>query len=126
GADFDAIHIRIENGYYHFDVKTPDGIFHDFSLKLPGRHNVENATAAIAVALYLQVPIEQIKHALADFMGVKRRFNRWDIKGKVYIDDYAHHPTELNAVIGSVKDMFPGKKILGVFQPHLFTRTRDF
>lgn len=126
GADIDAIHIRIENGYYHFDVKTPDGIFPDFSLKLPGRHNVENATAAIAVALYLQVPIEQIKHALADFMGVKRRFNRWDIKGKVYIDDYAHHPTELNAVIGSVKDMFPGKKILGVFQPHLFTRTRDF
>jgi UDP-N-acetylmuramate--alanine ligase len=126
GADFDAINIRIENGYYHFDVKTPEGVFPDFSLKLPGRHNVENATAAIAVALYLQVPIEQIKHALADFTGVKRRFNRWDIKGKVYIDDYAHHPTELNAVISSVKDMFPGKKILGVFQPHLFTRTRDF
>jgi UDP-N-acetylmuramate--alanine ligase len=126
GADFDAINIRIENGIYHFDVQTPHGLIPDFSLKLPGRHNVENATAAIAVALYLEVPADQIKFALADFLGVKRRFNRWDINGKVYIDDYAHHPTELNAVLRSLKDMFPGKKILGVFQPHLFSRTRDF
>lgn len=126
GADFDAVNIRIIDGYYHFDVQTPDGLLEDFTLKHPGRHNVENATAAIAVALYLEVPVEKIRHALADFMGVKRRFNRWDINGKVYIDDYAHHPTELNALTGSLKDMFPGKKVLGVFQPHLYTRTRDF
>ncbi len=126
GADFDAVNIRIENGIYHFDLNTPAGVYENFELKLPGKHNVENATAAIAVALHLQVPVAKIKQALEDFRGVKRRFNRWDIKGKIYIDDYAHHPTELNAVISSVKEMFPEKKILGVFQPHLFTRTRDF
>ena len=126
GADIDAINIRIENGIYHFDVQTPDQLFADFSLKLPGRHNVENTTAAIAVSLYLGIPYKIIRKAVAEFMGVKRRFNRWDFNGKVYIDDYAHHPTELNAVIQSVKDMFPGKKVLGVFQPHLFSRTRDF
>lgn len=126
GAEIDAINIRIENGIYHFDVQTPEGLFRDFSLKLPGRHNVENATAAIAVSLYLGIPFETIQKALAEFLGVKRRFNRWDFNDKIYIDDYAHHPTELNAVIRSIKDMFPGKKVLGVFQPHLFTRTRDF
>lgn len=125
-ADFDAVNIGIENGIYCFDLKTSEGIFENFELKLPGKHNVENATAAIAVALYLKVPVEKIKQALKNFNGVKRRFNRWNINGKVYIDDYAHHPTELNAVISSVKEMFPEKKILGVFQPHLFTRTRDF
>lgn len=126
GADFDAVNIRIENGIYHFDLKTPECVIDNFILKLPGKHNVENATAAIAVALYLKVPVEKIKIALKEFRGVKRRFNRWDINGKVYIDDYAHHPTELNAVIHSLKEMFPGKKVLGVFQPHLFSRTRDF
>lgn len=126
GADFDAENIRIENGIYRFDVKTPDATFRDFVLKLPGKHNVENAVAAIAVALYLKIPAEKIRSGLENFIGVKRRFNRWDINGKVYIDDYAHHPTELNAVIHSVKEMFPGKKVLGVFQPHLFSRTRDF
>jgi len=126
GADFDAVNIEIKNGIYHFDIQTPDNILRDFVLKLPGKHNVENATAAVAVAIYLKLPVERIKSALGNFIGVKRRFNRWDINGKTYIDDYAHHPTELNAVIHSVKDMFPGKKILGVFQPHLFSRTRDF
>ncbi len=126
GADFDAVNIRIENRIYHFDLNTPNGVHKNFELKLPGKHNVENATAAISVALYLGIPVEKIQNALKDFNGVKRRFNRWDINGKVYIDDYAHHPTELNAVIASVREIFPGKKILGVFQPHLFTRTRDF
>lgn len=126
GADYDAFNIRIIDGFYHFDVKTPNGIKEDFTLKHPGKHNVENATAAIAVALYMKVPVEKIKSALENFHGVKRRFNRWDINGKVYIDDYAHHPIELNALTGSLKEMFPGKRILGVFQPHLYTRTRDF
>lgn len=125
-ADFDAVNIRIINGYYHFDVQTKDALYVDFTLKHPGKHNVENATAAIAVSLYLGIPLEKIKKALENFHGVKRRFNRWDIGKKVYIDDYAHHPTELNALIGSLKEMFPNKKILGVFQPHLYSRTRDF
>ncbi|SMC87789.1 UDP-N-acetylmuramate--L-alanine ligase [Moheibacter sediminis] len=127
GADYDAINIKIENGIYHFEVKTPDGeLLKNFKLQLPGKHNVENATAAIAVADYMKVPAHKIAYGLENFIGVKRRFNRWDINGKIYIDDYAHHPTELNAVTHSVREMFPGKKVLGVFQPHLFTRTRDF
>lgn len=126
GADFDAVNIRIENGDYHFDVKTLNETYENFILKLPGKHNVENAVAAIAVSIYLKIPLHKIKFALENFAGVKRRFNRWDYDDKIYIDDYAHHPTELNAVIQSVKEMFPGKKVLGVFQPHLFSRTRDF
>lgn len=125
-ADYDAFNIRIIDGFYHFDVKTPKGIYKNFTLKHPGIHNVENATAAIAVADYLKVPENKIKLALENFLGVKRRFNRWDIKGKTYIDDYAHHPVELNALTRSLKEMFPDKRILGVFQPHLFSRTRDF
>lgn len=126
GADYDAVNIRIEEGFYYFDVKTPQSVVKNFTLKHPGKHNVENATAAIAVAHYLQIPVEKIKNALNNFMGVKRRFNRWDFSEKVYIDDYAHHPTELNALTDSLKEMFPKKKILGVFQPHLYSRTRDF
>lgn len=127
GADYDAVNLSIENGIYHFDVKTPNGdLLKKFSLQLPGKHNVENATAAIAVAHYMQVPFNKVSYAISNFRGVKRRFNRWDINGKIYIDDYAHHPTELNAVIDAAREMFPGKKVLGVFQPHLFSRTRDF
>lgn len=126
-AGYDAVNIRIENGIYHFEVKTPQGeLLKNFRLQLPGKHNVENATAAIAVAHYMKVPAHKIAFALENFRGVKRRFNRWDFGDKIYIDDYAHHPTELNAVIHSVREMFPGQKVLGVFQPHLFTRTRDF
>lgn len=125
-ADFDAVNIRIENGIYHFDLKTPEDLIENFILKLPGKHNVENAVAAIAVALHLKIPAHKIKYALENFKGIKRRFNRWDFKDKIYIDDYAHHPTELNALTSSVREIFPDKKILGVFQPHLFSRTRDF
>lgn len=126
GADYDAINIRIIDGFYHFDIKTPNRVYEDFTLKHPGKHNVENATVAIAVADYLKIPEEKIKSALENFHGVKRRFNRWDINGKVYIDDYAHHPVELNALTTSLKEMFPEQRILGVFQPHLYSRTRDF
>lgn len=126
GADYDAINIEIQNGIYHFDVQTPTKTLHGFCLQIPGQHNVENATAAIAVADYINVEESKIVHAIGNFIGVKRRFNRWDFKDKVYIDDYAHHPTELNAVTESLKQMFPEKKVLGVFQPHLYSRTRDF
>lgn len=126
GADYDATNVRITAGYYVFDVQTPNGKLVDIKFQLPGRHNMENAVAAIAVADYLGVSSEKIHEALATFIGVKRRFNRFEANGKVYIDDYAHHPTELNAVIQSLRELYPGKKILGVFQPHLFTRTRDF
>ena len=126
GADYDGVNVRIEDGFYVFDVITPNGTLKDIKFQLPGRHNMENAIAAIAVADYLGVSADKIHEALASFIGVRRRFNRFNINGKIYVDDYAHHPTELNAVIGSLKELYPGKKVLGVFQPHLFTRTRDF
>ena len=126
GADYDGVNVRIEDGFYVFDVNTPNGTLKDIKFQLPGRHNMENAVAAIAVADYLGISSEKIHEALASFIGVKRRFNRFMIHNKVYVDDYAHHPTELNAVIRSLKELYPGKKLLGVFQPHLFTRTRDF
>ena len=94
---------------------------------IPGKHNVENAVASVAVAQRMNVYSGNIKNALATFRGVKRRFE-YHVKTTniVYIDDYAHHPEELRACISAVKEMYPQKKVTGVFQPHLFTRTRDF
>ncbi|WP_313374791.1 UDP-N-acetylmuramate--L-alanine ligase [Chishuiella sp.] len=125
-ADYNAYNVRIIDGHYVFDVQTPNGSLKDVGILLPGYHNMENAVGALAVADYMGVPYEKIKEALSTFIGVKRRFNRLEINDKIYIDDYAHHPTELDAAIRSVRELYPGKKILGVFQPHLFTRTRDF
>jgi UDP-N-acetylmuramate--alanine ligase len=93
---------------------------------MPGLHNVENAIAAIAVARMLDIPEEKIKYAFATYSGVKRRFDYQLRSPVVFIDDYAHHPEELRACISSVKDLYPSKKITGIFQPHLFSRTRDF
>lgn len=126
-ADIYACNLRIENSDYCFDVQTPTGLVNNVKVGLPGLHNVENALAAFAVGLELGLSIESIKDGLKSFKGVKRRFE-YQVKTNevVYIDDYAHHPTELKACINSVKMMFPGKKITGIFQPHLFSRTRDF
>ncbi len=125
-ADYNAYNVRIENGHYMFDVKTPRKVYHNVGILLPGRHNMENAVAALAIADYLEVDSEKIILALASFKGVKRRFNRYEINEKIYIDDYAHHPTELDAVISSIRELYPTKKLLVVFQPHLFSRTKDF
>jgi len=126
-ADYYATNIKIENGEYHFDIVTPEREISDVVLGMPGLHNVENAVAAVAVGIELGLSHEQIKAALQSFKGVKRRFE-YHIKNDnvVYIDDYAHHPVELKACISSVRQMYPAKKITGVFQPHLFSRTRDF
>ena len=126
-ADYYATDINIENGEYHFDVVTPKERVKDVVLGMPGLHNVENAVAAIAVGNELGISIPFIVDTLKSFKGVKRRFE-YHIKTDaiVYIDDYAHHPVELNACINSVRDMYPAKKITGVFQPHLYSRTRDF
>ena len=101
-ADYNAYNVRIIDGHYVFDVKTPNGILTDIGILLPGHHNMENAVAALAVADYMGGSHENIKEALSTFIGVKRRFNRFEINGKIFIDDYAHHPTELNAAIRSV------------------------
>ena len=126
-ADYYATNINIENGEYHFDIVTPEERVKDVVLGMPGLHNVENAVAAIAVGMELGISISFILAALKSFKGVKRRFE-YHVKtdAVVYIDDYAHHPVELKACINSVKEMYPAKKITGVFQPHLYSRTRDF
>jgi UDP-N-acetylmuramate--alanine ligase len=126
-ADYYATNINIENGEYHFDVITPKERLKDVVLGMPGLHNVENAVAAIIVGMELGISTSLIVAALKSFKGVKRRFE-YHVKTEsvVYIDDYAHHPVELKACINSVKEMYPAKKITGVFQPHLYSRTRDF
>ncbi|CAM2791347.1 UDP-N-acetylmuramate--L-alanine ligase [Flavobacterium frigoris] len=126
-AVYSAINVRIDNGSYIFDVKTPNGILKDFRFGLPGKHNLMNALMAIAMAINFGTPTDAIAIALASFKGIRRRFS-YQIKTDdlVYIDDYAHHPTEINAVYQAVRELYPDKKILAVFQPHLFSRTKDF
>ncbi len=126
-ADYVATNIRIEEGAYVFDFNSPFGQLSHVRLGLPGRHNVENAVVAMACSLLSGVSINDLPNVLESFKGVARRFDvRFKGESGVYVDDYAHHPTELSACIRSVKELFPNKKIVGVFQPHLFTRTRDF
>jgi len=126
-ADFYPLNIRIKKDHFHYDVQTPLGIIKDITLGVQGKMNLENSIAAIAACALLNVLPEEIKAGLESFEGVKRRFE-YHIKTSklVYIDDYAHHPEELKACINSVKNLYPDKKITGIFQPHLFTRTRDF
>lgn len=118
--------LRIEEGYYRFDLVADGRTVSDLGLGMPGRHNVENAMAAATVALRLGVSPEDLRTGLASFRGVARRFDV-HIRGPqvVYIDDYAHHPAELDACIASVRELYPGRRITGIFQPHLFSRTRD-
>lgn len=119
--------VRVEEGYFVFDFKSPIQNIDNIKFTLPGLHNVENATAAIAVALQIGINGEAVKTALASFKGIKRRFEfvvRND--NTVFIDDYAHHPTELESAIAAARALYPTKRLSGIFQPHLFTRTRDF
>ena len=126
-ADATASNIRIEDGDFYFDFKNGNTHITNIKMGIPGFHNVENAVAATEAALLLDVPAGAVKSALGSFAGVKRRFE-YIIKNdqQVFIDDYAHHPEELRACINSVKKLYPGKKLTTIFQPHLFTRTRDF
>jgi len=126
-ANFKAFNIRIDNGSYIFDVQTPTEILKDLRFGLPGKHNLMNALMALAMAKTYGTPTEAIAKALMSFRGIKRRFS-YQIKTEnlVYIDDYAHHPTEINAVHQAVRELYPNKKIMAVFQPHLFSRTKDF
>ncbi|MFT4983351.1 MAG: UDP-N-acetylmuramate--alanine ligase, partial [Flavobacterium sp.] len=126
-AVYSAVNVRIDNGSYIFDVKTPNGILKDFRFGLPGKHNLMNALMAIAMAVNFGTPTDAIAIALATFKGIRRRFS-YQIKTDdlVYIDDYAHHPTEINAVYQAVRELYPDKKVLALFQPHLFSRTKDF
>lgn len=126
-ADFCAENIRLENRKYFFDLSGPGMIIRDISLMHPGKVNVENAVAASSMAALLGTGHDVIRNALESFSGIQRRFDyHINTSTKVYIDDYAHHPKELEATITSVRELYPGRKITGIFQPHLYSRTRDF
>ena len=125
-ADVRASDIEIENGGYRFDVIGPGFELKGVELNMGGMHNVENAVAAIAIASSLKIDGEKVKKALAGFRGVKRRFEYLVRTAKVvYVDDYAHHPEELRALIQGAKTLFPQRKCTVIFQPHLYSRTRD-
>jgi len=126
-ADFKAFNVRIENGNYVFDVQTPTEVISDLQFGLPGKHNLTNALMALAMAKTFGTSNNDIATGLKSFKGIKRRFS-YQIKESnlVYIDDYAHHPTEIDAVFQALSELYPSQKVLAIFQPHLFSRTKDF
>lgn len=124
-ADFYSDDLRIEKGHMHFSFHH-EGKTTPFCWEIPGIHNVENATAAIALLSSLGIDMSTLQQGISSFKGIKRRYTIHHFDDKIYIDDYAHHPTELDAVLNSIRTFYPEKKLLVVFQPHLFSRTRDF
>ncbi|MFD2597571.1 UDP-N-acetylmuramate--L-alanine ligase [Sphingobacterium corticis] len=127
GADAYATNVHVKDGDFYFDYQSESLQLTDIRLGIPGLHNIENAVSAITVAHLLGISGDKIVAALASFKGVKRRFE-YVVKqsNAVYIDDYAHHPEELRAFLTSMRKLYPNKKLTVIFQPHLFTRTRDF
>lgn len=127
-CDFYASAITpLGNGHFKFNIHTPNGIITDCTLGIPGWINIENAVAATALALSVGADENKLKDALASFAGVERRFDvQLNTPSLTYIDDYAHHPEELKAALSSIRQMFPERKLTAIFQPHLYTRTRDF
>ncbi|KAA6441776.1 UDP-N-acetylmuramate--L-alanine ligase [Dyadobacter flavalbus] len=124
---YHASNIHISSARFVFDLEYPDGRIAGIAMKIPGYHNIENSIAASAVAMHLGVKPEKIKEALENYKGVKRRFEyQVENDSHIYIDDYAHHPAEIEAFLSSVKGLYPGRHVTAIFQPHLFTRTRDF
>lgn len=128
-SDFRTENLKLnsEGGFYQFDIKTPGGIIADCKMNYPGLLNVENAVGAASLAFLAGATPNEIKSGLEDYQGVIRRFDvRFKNEKYIYIDDYAHHPEELKAIISSVKELYKGRKLTGIFQPHLYSRTRDF
>ncbi len=125
-ADFHAINLEINDGAYTFDVVHPKGIIQNITSYYGGKHNIENAIGAIAIAVNINISDDDIRKAISTFQGVKRRFET-QVRNEqhVYIDDYAHHPRELDATIAAAKELYPNKKLTVIFQPHLFSRTKD-
>jgi len=127
GADYCIKNLKIKNATYVFDVETPEELIQGVKFNKPGQHNLLNGLVAFAMAVQMGTPANRLVKALETFKGVKRRFT-YQIKTEelIFIDDYAHHPTEIDAVYNAVKEMYPHKQNIAIFQPHLFTRTRDF
>jgi UDP-N-acetylmuramate--alanine ligase len=127
GGDFHAEKIKISQGEIHFDFVTPTERILDVRLRVPVRINVENSVAAMALAWLNGVTADELRVGISSFSGIYRRFNTvYKTDKLVYMDDYAHHPSELKASISSIRALYPERKITGIFQPHLYTRTRDF
>ena len=125
-ASYHTQNLIVVDGSYQFDITHPGGMMKDVVLNMGGLHNVENATAAIAIGITLGIEEQKIKDAVASFNGVKRRFEyKVKTENKVLIDDYAHHPEELNALISGVRSLYPNEKMVLIFQPHLYSRTQD-
>lgn len=126
-TDFAIQNVKIKDGSYYFDIKTPSEIIENIVFNLPGKHNLSNALVAFAMAYDYGFNKEDLIKGLESFKGVERRFT-YQIKTNkfVFIDDYAHHPTEINAVHQAVREMYPDQKVMAIFQPHLFSRTQDF
>lgn len=125
-ADYSAFNIRVQNGAYVFDFKSPKATYKDLVLNYGGRHNVENALAACAAATIIGIHEQQLRYALETFRGVRRRFETHVVSPSiVYVDDYAHHPREIDAALLSLRQLYPGRKLTAIFQPHLFSRTKD-
>jgi len=126
-SDFFATNIRLSEDRYIFDLVIPNETINDLSPGIPGLLNLENSVAALAAAILNGAEADELRKALPEFEGIKRRFE-YQIQSNelVFIDDYAHHPAEIHAVLDSVKSLYPGKKVLAIFQPHLYSRTRDF
>jgi len=125
--EIDVTNVIVKDGSFYFDYKNGENEFCNLKTNLAGRHNIENAAVAITIASELGLKEDEIRGGLETFTGIKRRFEKiFEGNGIEYIDDYAHHPTELNSAISAAREMFPDKKLTGVFQPHLFSRTRDF
>lgn len=126
-ADYYAINVRSSKGNIYFDFRTPDKVYYDMELTHSSLYNVENSVAAMAVALACGVTEEELRRGLSSFAGIRRRFDYHIDEGNmIYIDDYAHHPEEIKATLDSVRYLYPNRRIVGVFQPHLYSRTRDF
>jgi UDP-N-acetylmuramate--alanine ligase len=126
-GDYHAQNLRIGNGRFEFDAHTPSGIIADIALRMPGFHNVENALACVAACMRAGLSHDEIRAGLNAYRGVKRRFEyQLETEEVIYIDDYAHHPTEIEAFLSSVKALYPDRPLTCIFQPHLFSRTRDF
>ncbi|NLR90086.1 UDP-N-acetylmuramate--L-alanine ligase [Flammeovirga agarivorans] len=127
-GDAQASNLEVKNGRFYFDAKFHEGtVIEQVALPLPGFHNVENALLAMSIALEVGLTIGEVKNGIESYKGVKRRFEKWvETENSVYVDDYAHHPTEITTFINSLKALYPTEKITVVFQPHLYSRTSDF
>ena len=126
-ADYYPWNVRNYSGNLYFDLRTPKGVIYDLELPESSLYNVENAVAAAAAVMSLGVDEHQLRYGLKTYKGVRRRFDyRIKTRDLIYIDDYAHHPQEIAACLESIRFLYPGKRVVGIFQPHLYTRTRDF